>query len=370
MTRSMARPRIVVLTHFTSPYQVELFDAVAATGRCTLDVLYLSSTSSSRSWQPRAINHAHLVLGPTVDRDAEERVFAADLAVFNYYNDSRVATLLDWRMRSGKPWCFWGERPGARQYGWAGQAYRRWMLGDLKRSRAPIWGIGRFALEQYRREFGAARLFLNVPYFSDLERFRSERSSRSRNQREHTTFLFSGALIHRKGADLLARAFLRLALARTDVRLTIMGDGDMRASLAATLEPVSNLVEFTGFRDWDDLPAVYAAADVLCVPSRHDGWGLVVPEGLAAGLPVIATNRTGAALELLRPRSNGWLIPADDETALFRAMSDAALLGDKELRACAQAALGSVADHTLVDGANRFLSSAEQSLRHWSALAA
>ena len=45
--------------------------------------------------------------------------------------------------------------------------------------------------------------------------------------------------------------------------------------------PVADRVQFTGFRDWEDLPAEYGKADVLCVPSLHDGWGLVVPEGLA-----------------------------------------------------------------------------------------
>lgn len=365
-----SRPRLAVLTHFTSPYQVELFDAVAAGGCCELHVLYLSSTSNLRSWKRRAINHAHLVLGSTVDADAHALVSTADLVVFNYYNDVRVATLLNQRVISGKPWCFWGERPGARQYGWAGQAYRRWMLADLKKSRAPIWGIGRFAIEQYRREFGTGRPFLNVPYFSNLARFRSESRSRRLNRRAYTRFLFSGSLIHRKGVDLLVSAFLRLAQERSDVRLTIMGDGEMKASLGTALQPVSSLVYFAGFRDWDDLPAAYASADVLCVPSRYDGWGLVVPEGLAAGLPVIASNRTGAALELLKPRANGWLVPADDEAALFRAMSDAASLTDEQLRASADAAVASVAHHTLADGVDRFLSSTEQSLQHWSAVAA
>jgi glycosyltransferase involved in cell wall biosynthesis len=38
-----------------------------------------------------------------------------------------------------------------------------------------------------------------------------------------------------------------------------------------------------------------------------------VPEGLAAGLPVIGTHQTGAAVEFIRPGRNGWLIPENDE---------------------------------------------------------
>ena len=93
----------------------------------------------------------------------------------------------------------------------------------------------------------------------------------------------------------------------------IVGDGELRESLAQTLRPVSERVEFVGFKDWHELPGEYARADVLCVPSRYDGWGLVVPEGLASGLPVIATDRMGAALEFVENGRNGWLIPAGDQ---------------------------------------------------------
>jgi glycosyltransferase involved in cell wall biosynthesis len=355
---------ILVVTHFTSPYQTELFDAIVRTGRCVLEVFYLYSAFASRSWGTRRMNHPHIILADLIEEEAHQRLAAADLVVFNFYDDPRVASLMKSRVQSGKPWCFWGERPGAGRYGWLGYMYRLWRLAPLHESRAPIWGTGRFALEQYRREFGAARILYDLPYYSNLSLFGSEPRSGRRHPGQ-TTFLCSGSLIPRKGVDLLARAFLRLAAERTDVRLKFMGDGEMRPWLQRELQPVADRVEFTGFRDWEYLPAEYRTADVLCVPSRHDGWGLVVPEALAAGVPVIATDRTGAALELLQPRRNGWLIPANDETALFAAMADAASLSEDELRACSAAAVVSVAEHTLEDGVNRFLEAAARSVESW-----
>ena len=205
--------------------------------------------------------------------------------------------------------------------------------------------------------------------YSNLSRFQvAGRSGRRHPGR--TTFLCSGALIKRKGVDLLAGAFLQLAATRKDVRLRFVGVGDLRAALERRLRPVADLVEFAGFRDWDDLPAAYRDADVLCVPSRHDGWGMVVPEALAAGLPVIASDRTGAGLEFLQPRANGWLIPSNDEAALFAAMADAADLTDSELSACSAAAVESVASHTLADGVNRFIEAASQSIDGWSTVPA
>ena len=58
-----------------------------------------------------------------------------------------------------------------------------------------------------------------------------------------------------------------------------------------------------------------AKVAVLCVPSRYDGWGLVVPEGLASGLPTIATGRTGAALDLITTGANGWVVEANQALA-------------------------------------------------------
>jgi glycosyltransferase involved in cell wall biosynthesis len=357
-------PSIAVLTYLTSPYQLELFDALAKSGRCLLDVFYLHTSEPSRSWRRRDPQHRHLVLSNPVQEEAYRRMSEADLAVFNFYNDSRAGVLLKHRVGCERPWCFWGERPRDR-YGWLGGLFRRWKLQALLQSHAPVWGIGRYALEQYEHEFGVDRPRHNVPYYSDLARF--ERVKPAGRQRPgHTRFLFSGALVHRKGIDLLATAFRRLAALRTDVTLAIMGEGNLQGRLQHELRCLGDRVEFLGFRDWDDLPAHYHRADILCVPSRHDGWGLVVPEGLAAGLPVIASTRTGAARDLLRPPTNGWLIPADDELALFAAIAEAAASSDEEIAARSTAAAMSVATHSLDHGVSCFLAAARESLQNWS----
>jgi len=175
-------------------------------------------------------------------------------------------------------------------------------------------------------------------------------------------FLFCGSLIERKGVDLMARAFVQLATEFPDVRLKIAGDGALREPLAEVLRPVSERVEFTGFKDWIELPELYASADVLCVPSRYDGWGLVVPEGLASGLPVIATERMGAALEFVQTGVNGWLIPAGDEMAILFAMREAALLTNEELAKRSQRARESVKEHTLQNGSHRFVRFARETI--------
>ena len=230
---------------------------------------------------------------------------------------------------------------------------RKWKLSKLHASPAPIWGIGKFAVDEYRKEFGSQRAYFNLPYFSDLQRFKTP----EREEKSERVFLFSGSLIARKGVDLLVAAFARLAREVPNVRLRIVGDGELQHSR-------SERVDFVGFRDWQELPGEYAAADVLCVPSRYDGWGLVVPEGLASGLPVIATDRMGAALEFVETGRNGWLIQAGDEEALLGAMREAAV---RPLRELSFYARESVNTHTLENGATRFVQCAQATVKTWNA---
>src|SRR5689334_18838912 len=149
---------------------------------------------------------------------------------------------MDERTASGGPWCFWGERPGFRQPAWAGRLLRRWKLAKLHASAAPIWGIGRFAIDGYREEFGDEREYFNLPYFSNLERFEVA----TREEKRERTFLFCGSLIERKGVDLLAAAFVRLAHEVPNVRLRIVGEGELRESLERML--ARERVEFAGFK--------------------------------------------------------------------------------------------------------------------------
>jgi glycosyltransferase involved in cell wall biosynthesis len=349
--------KVFVLTDCPSPYQVELFNEIESQGDCALEVAYLRSRDPNRQWKSSEIRHATVEISR-----ARESVRAADLVVFNYYRHANAEQLIGERAGLRTPWCFWGERPGFHQPAWAGRLLRKWKLSKLHASPVPIWGIGKFAVDEYRREFGVRRPYFNLPYFSDLKRFDNE-GCREQSER---TFLFSGSLIQRKGVDLLAPAFVELAREFSKVRLRVIGDGELREVLEQILRTVRERVEFVGFRDWDELPEAYANADVLCVPSRYDGWGLVVPEGLASGLPVIATDRMGAALEFVETGRNGWLIPAGDQAALVNAMREAARLTSSELEQMGRDARESVSAHTLENGAARFVHFAQKAVAGWT----
>jgi glycosyltransferase involved in cell wall biosynthesis len=353
--------RVFVLTDSPSPYQVEFFNEIESRGVYELQVGYLRRRDPERHWNAQTIRHDAIELDSANGalQRARDATRSADLVVFNYYRHTHAEELIEQRVSHGEPWCFWGERPGLRQPAWVGRLLRKWKLSKLHASAVPIWGIGEFAVDGYRKEFGSERAYFNLPYFSDLERFEQHGSRMNLAER---VFLFSGSLIGRKGVDLLARAFVRLAREAPQVKLMIAGEGKLREEIGRIVAPVRERVEFVGFKDWSALPELYASADVLCVPSRYDGWGLVVPEGLTSGLPVIATDRMGAGLEFVRTGENGWLIPAGDEEAILDAMREAVLLSDSQLGQMGQRAQASVSEHTLAHGVERFVRYAQKSV--------
>lgn len=131
--------------------------------------------------------------------------------------------------------------------------------------------------------------------------------------------LFIGNVIPRKGLPTLLEALAMLTNGAW--RLEIVGDltVDRRHSRAmrrrAAAPDLRDRVTWRGRCDDGAVERALAAADLLVVPSQHEGFGIVYLEALAAGTPVIATTG-GAAGELVGDGRNGFLVPPDDPGAL------------------------------------------------------
>jgi glycosyltransferase involved in cell wall biosynthesis len=168
-----------------------------------------------------------------------------------------------------------------------------------------------------------------VPWFSDLTRYAPANGARS----GETTFLYVGSFIHRKGVDILARAFSDLVAAAPNVRLVVAGDGDPGEIFDRHLSPAAAArVVHSGFIPWERLPELYRRGDFLVMPSRYDGWGMVIPEAMASGLPVIGSVDAGATLDLVREGVTGWRVQSADVGALSAAMRRAAALPGEAVR--------------------------------------
>jgi glycosyltransferase involved in cell wall biosynthesis len=129
--------------------------------------------------------------------------------------------------------------------------------------------------------------------------------------------LFVGRLVREKGVRVLLDAWRKAELG-DDAVLALAGDGPLRGELARAGRDVRAL----GFVPRDHLPALYAAADVLVLPSIRtetflEPWGLVVNEAMHQGTPVIASDAVGAARGgLVQDGRTGLVTPQRDAAAL------------------------------------------------------
>jgi glycosyltransferase involved in cell wall biosynthesis len=82
---------------------------------------------------------------------------------------------------------------------------------------------------------------------------------------------------------------------------------------------------FAGFKNQSELPACYASADVLVLPSESETWGLVVNEAMACGLPAIVSAAVGCAPDLIEEGKTGFSYPASDCAALARCLQQLAV---------------------------------------------
>lgn len=132
--------------------------------------------------------------------------------------------------------------------------------------------------------------------------------------------LYCGKLQEKKRPLDLLEAFAVLN-GRPSSSLVLVGDGPLRPRMErfVTERRLTN-VTFLGFRNQQELPVCYGMADVLVLPSSFEPWGLVVNEAMCFGLPVITSDRVGAAADLVREGVNGFTNPVGNVLALVQCL--------------------------------------------------
>lgn len=139
-----------------------------------------------------------------------------------------------------------------------------------------------------------------IPHGVNADRFYPREETYPAVNPEKKTVLYVGRLGARKGLDLVLRALAQLD--NPEIEFLIAGTGrheEHLRSLAAELG-VEGRIRFLGYVPDEDLPQLYSSSDVFVLPSRYEGFGLVVLEAAACGTPVIGANAGGipTAIEL------------------------------------------------------------------------
>ena len=336
------RPEIVILHNLVSPYKTLLFNALYDRLGHSFRVVYLAENSEIRDWSPdyQSIRFSYdLLCQGNVERRSQTKLASATVG---YLNRTRPQFLIifgydylaDWAAvvwaklhrvpcvmvsethRLDRARVFPKEAvkrlfvAGCDAGLVAGQRHKVYLeeLGMPAKRIFVYQGVGGFDGEFYLRTF------------AELEKRRSE--FRRELGINGNCFLFVGRLAPEKNLHRLLGAFSRLRQEQAGQwQLVLMGSGPQREELQARIEreKIPGVI-FPGFKVKEELLQYYAAADVFVLPSTSEPWGLVVDEAMAAGLPVVVSNRCGCYPDIVHDGVNGHAFDPEDEDALYRLM--------------------------------------------------
>ncbi len=319
---------VVILTNIPTPYRIPLFNRVAvelAAQQQRLHVLFAMPTYHRRHWENvlAEAEFEHSVMNLPAVPFSQEHVVAIPQGLSKKLNELRADCLVvggfnlmamlgaRYALRHHIPYLIWSgetKREAARR---RGRRLRTWLRRPLMQHAAGFIAYGSQARE-YLRALGAAQSKIEIAINCVDTDFFQQRVSVCRRQIQasndaQTRLLFVGHLQRRKGLEFLLQALAKCQA--QNISLDVVGDGPERDSceqLAARLH--LSHVTFHGFKQKDDLPKHYAAADVFVFPSLQEIFGLVMVEAAAAGLPIIASEFAGGASDVVEHGKNGFLV--------------------------------------------------------------
>ncbi len=346
--------RVAAVFPEPTPYRAPLLDRVAALPEIDLTVVYAAGTVAGRTWRVEPKHRAVFLRGLRVPGAA--RVLHHDYpltpGVVPALEDVRpeVVVVSGWSTFAAQAAIAWcrvrdvpyilvveshdeGPRPGWRRTvkdtvvpPIVANAAGVLVTGTLARNSmiargAPADRVRVFANTVDVEEFGASASRL-------LDRRQELRSALGADQ-DDVVVLSVARLAPEKGLDDLVRAVDEAA----DERLLLVVAGEGRRAVASRAARRSSSVcelVLTGDLDWERIVELYVAADVFALLSEREPWAVVVNEAGACGLPLVLSDRVGAAHDLLRDGENGALVAAGDVAAAARALRE--LAADPELR--------------------------------------
>lgn len=392
--RSPAATRLAVVISHPTQYYSPWFRVLAGTPGLDLKVFYLwdfgvagrrdAGFGVDVTWDVPLLDGYEHVFVENVSRDpgthrfggldnpglgAELRRFAADAALVFGYSYMTHQRLI-WRDRPrGVPLVFRGDSHVLADVPSLKNRIKRAVVRRVFGRFDAFAAVGRANAEYFRRNgVPDGRVFF-APHCVDNERFaRVGDPSAGRALRRElgipagdAVLLFAGKFEPKKRPDELLAAFRGLETA--DAHLVFAGAGPLEGPLkeAAAGHP---RVRFVPFRNQTAMPKLYAAADVLVLPSvgRYETWGLAVNEAMCCGCAVVVSDHVGCGPDLVRPGENGRVFRAGDVEALRAALAEA--VADRtRLAAWREASRRLVSGYTFESARDGLLAAVDHAIR-------
>lgn len=339
--------RVTMVLPEPTPYRTGMLDPLAERPDLDLTVVYAARAVQRRAWDVDLGHHAVLVEGRRVP--GASRVLRHDyplsLGIFATLREARpeVAVVSGWSTFASQATVAWCRRhripyvllvesnERETRSGWR-RAVKSAVVPGVVGAAAEVLVVGTAARESMlARGVDPDRISV-VANTVEVDRFGVEADELAPRRDflraavgigpDDVAVLSVARLAPEKGLDTLVRA---IAVAG-DARLVLLlaGSGPERERLAALAAGQGVRLVLLQDTPWERIVERYVLADVFALLSRHEPWGVVVNEAAACGLPLVLSNRVGAAFDLLDDGRNGVLVPVDDVAAAAQAIRELA----------------------------------------------
>lgn len=270
------------------------------------------------------------------DRVLEEQASTDDCTLFIFagWRDRTIFPILLRRWWNRLPYAFWSDTPKV-SGGFARKAVNEVQRFFTTRASAML-ATGTPAINNYAAMGVLKTKLRNFPFIVDPAHFARAISVRTaRPTGTRTTFVLPARLMDSlKGQRVALQALATAKAKRPDIqlRLILAGTGPDGQSLRGYAEQlgISDAVDFRGWVEYDDVPALLGEADALVLPSRWDPFPVAVIEAMAAGLPVLGSAACGSVQERVVDGVNGFIHTVGDYDRLAGDM--VAIASSSELR--------------------------------------
>lgn len=209
-------------------------------------------------------------------------------------------------------WVHWSEKSTPGIWWYKSFLIKKWYSNLVNKFALGTLAQGVLAEKDFRR-WGIKKDIKHLSYSIKPLIFHEKNKSITEFKGNRFAFLYLGQLINRKGIDLLLKAFSEIR--NNKWCLIIVGNGSAETklkNLANKLNIKSDRLLFHPAVSSKDISSVISAADVFLLPSRNDGWGVVLNEAASLNKPIIASDMVGAAWHLIENGKNGYRFTSND----------------------------------------------------------
>jgi glycosyltransferase involved in cell wall biosynthesis len=189
----------------------------------------------------------------------------------------------------------------------------------------------------YFKKYGLKdRQLTFAPHAIDNERFNKARTVEVNELRKSLNItekdiliVFAGKFEPVKNTELLLSAFINLN--RPNVHLLLVGNGinEQLLKQSAAKSKVADTIHFLDFKNQSYMPVIYQAADLFCLPSRSETWGLSVNEAMVCKTAILISDSCGCAIDLVKNDQNGIIFRSGSADEILSGLQK--LTEDKDL---------------------------------------